>query len=279
MVNRQSKEKEVHKHDHQQHGCLCVELSYTTIIKGIMKKFKALCLRILQCHNIRYFNFSNFFIRLISSIVLVPLVLYSTYYGGYIYFTIVLAVSILGLVEWCLIVYQSGRSKKNQFWQLDTYALGLVYLSLFFWAMIFLRIQDQGFVIVLWCLLIAWVTDISAYVIGSFLKGPKLIPSISPNKTWAGLIGGILCGSIGSFAVISIFESVFSHVYYKEILSIALPIIGQIGDLAESLFKRKFNIKQSGYLIPGHGGILDRIDSLVFIIVTISMCYLFKIIN
>ncbi|MFQ3307290.1 MAG: CDP-diglyceride synthetase [Candidatus Midichloriaceae bacterium] len=98
-----------------------------------------------------------------------------------------------------------------------------------------------------------FIFDICAYFVGSTVGGPKLLPSISPKKTWSGLIGG----SIGTFMVMAM----LSNVQFG-LCAIILGLIGQVGDLLESHYKRKFNVKDSGNLLPGHGGILDRMDSV-----------------
>ena len=107
-------------------------------------------------------------------------------------------------------------------------------------------------------LIIIFSSDICAYFSGKFLGGPKLWPSISPNKTWSGSIGGIL-GSILASLIISIGGSVFENI----IIGVLLSFSSQLGDLLESSFKRREGVKDSGFIIPGHGGVLDRMDSFV----------------
>ncbi len=112
-----------------------------------------------------------------------------------------------------------------------------------------------------WLLFLVWSTDSVAYATGRLLKGPKLAPSISPNKTWSGFMGGMIGGTaIGYETSFWLFPGVFNFA------GIALLVfIAQGGDLLESMCKRWSNVKDSSFLIPGHGGFLDRLDSFLAI--------------
>lgn len=107
-----------------------------------------------------------------------------------------------------------------------------------------------------------WLTDTGALFTGSILKGPKLWPALSPNKTWAGFIGGTIFGTIAAAAV---FAFAKGNPLYGAALGFCAAIIGHAGDLFESFLKRRVGRKDSGSLIPGHGGVLDRIDSMLFV--------------
>jgi phosphatidate cytidylyltransferase len=113
-------------------------------------------------------------------------------------------------------------------------------------------------------LVVAWLADTGGYFAGRFLGNAKLYPAVSPKKTWAGAWGG-LAGSVLGVTVIKLFYP--EHLSWLDVVLIAIPggILGQMGDLAESLIKRSVGVKDSGALLPGHGGILDRIDAVVFI--------------
>jgi phosphatidate cytidylyltransferase len=114
----------------------------------------------------------------------------------------------------------------------------------------------------LYLLLTVWATDIGAFIAGRIFGGRKLAPSISPNKTWAGLLGGMAAATLAGYFVATALDADRPAVALA--LSPVLAVIAQLGDLFESHFKRRAGVKESGDLIPGHGGVLDRIDGLVF---------------
>lgn len=123
--------------------------------------------------------------------------------------------------------------------------------------------------VVLLILLLAWIGDTGAYFAGRFLGKRKLYPEVSPKKTWAGAVGG-LAGSFAAMAVMKVvrFDSVSpGSISWLDVALISIPggILGQLGDLVESLVKRSVGVKDSGALLPGHGGMLDRIDAVLFI--------------
>ena len=140
--------------------------------------------------------------------------------------------------------------------------LGAAYLALPALALIWLRGLPQfGLQIVVWLLVVVWTTDILAYLVGRKVGGPRLAPSISPGKTWSGLCGGVLAaalaGAVTAWAIGS------ERLLQAAGLGGLLAIISQIGDLIESTLKRRAGVKDSGTLIPGHGGVLDRLDGLI----------------
>ena len=134
----------------------------------------------------------------------------------------------------------------------------------------FLLIEKQfGGVLVLWMMIVIWSMDTGAYFAGKNIGGPKMSPKISPNKTWSGLIGGaiaaILIGGIYGFYMQDQNISLFSDATILLLLSGLFAILSQMGDLAESAVKRKFSVKDSGSIIPGHGGVMDRVDGVLFV--------------
>lgn len=142
------------------------------------------------------------------------------------------------------------------------YALFLMGYFYITGAMLFLGTQIIHPHLVLWMLLLIWSNDSFAYFIGKNLKGPKLWVRISPNKTWSGFLGGILCGTLFTGCIADFYDIVPS----PYLLSFALSFMGHGGDLLESAAKRHYNVKDSGTLLPGHGGFLDRLDSLLAVL-------------
>lgn len=149
-------------------------------------------------------------------------------------------------------------------------ASGMLWIGLPCIALVWLAQDAQaGRVTVLWIMAVVWATDIGAYVVGRTLGGPRLAPRISPSKTWSGLLGGVLCAS-GAGAALAVAAGVplFSPL---PLLSGALAVVAQSGDLAESLAKRHFGVKDSSHLIPGHGGLLDRLDGMLAVIPAVAL--------
>lgn len=130
--------------------------------------------------------------------------------------------------------------------------------------------EKGSFVMTLWFIFMVWSVDIGGFVIGTSLRGPKLAPKISPNKTWSGLIGGVVLAVAVSFIYMYITKNIFNlPMPLREQIKFAqlgafIAIVAQIGDLIESAIKRHLGVKDSSSLIPGHGGIFDRIDGLIF---------------
>lgn len=116
-----------------------------------------------------------------------------------------------------------------------------------------------------------WLTDTGALITGNLLKGPKLWPALSPNKTWSGSIGGAIAGTLAA-AILFLFLN--ASPWHGALLGLCASIVGQLGDLFESFVKRKVGRKNSGSLIPGHGGVLDRIDSMLFVAPVAALAFL-----
>lgn len=132
----------------------------------------------------------------------------------------------------------------------------------------FVNARQAGLIVLLYGLCIVWATDIGAYLVGRRFGKHKLWPEVSPNKTIEGAVGGILCAVV--VAVLFLFlvptQTAFSYnLIVMILLAVVLSIVGQLGDLVESSIKRHYNVKDSGTILPGHGGILDRFDSLLFV--------------
>jgi phosphatidate cytidylyltransferase len=140
--------------------------------------------------------------------------------------------------------------------------LGTIYVGLGFYY--FIETRDAGITYIFYSLFMIWATDSGAYFIGKAMGKKKLWPEISPNKTVEGSIGGVICALIVS-NLFSFFTDIDASLLQLLVMTIVLSIFGQIGDLVESALKRHYNVKDSGNILPGHGGILDRFDSLLFV--------------
>lgn len=141
-------------------------------------------------------------------------------------------------------------------------AVGLAYAGFSGVSLALLRGADKsGLVAILFLFAVVWATDILAYFVGRAIGGPKLAPSISPGKTWSGAIGGTIGGLIAGLAVAAVAGGVNLALMVPVVL--LLSVVSQIGDLFESWIKRRHGVKDSSNLIPGHGGIMDRVDGLV----------------
>ena len=126
--------------------------------------------------------------------------------------------------------------------------------------MLWLR-HGHGAELVVWLFIVIWATDIGAYVVGRVVGGPKLAPAISPGKTWSGAVGGLAIATVaGVLAGIALGAPGIMQTAW---IALLLAVIGMIGDLAQSAFKRAAGVKDSGSLLPGHGGVFDRLDSLL----------------
>lgn len=141
-------------------------------------------------------------------------------------------------------------------------AFGLLYIGLSSMAVLWLRDRpNDGGGLLIWLLIIVWATDIFGFVAGRLLGGPKLAPTISPNKTWSGLAGAVIGAALAGFLAALAWGALRPGT--AAAVAGALALVAQAGDLFESGLKRRYGVKDSGRLIPGHGGVLDRIDGLI----------------
>jgi phosphatidate cytidylyltransferase len=163
---------------------------------------------------------------------------------------IVLAISTLGVA--------SLAPAKRRTW----IAAGVPYAGALGVAPIVLRSDNgEGFLAVIFLFAVVWTTDIAAYFAGRAIGGPKLMPRVSPNKTWSGAIGGTLAAVVVALALAKV--TALTGLFAIAMLAVILSICAQGGDLFESFLKRRFGAKDSGHLIPGHGGLMDRLDGFV----------------
>lgn len=147
--------------------------------------------------------------------------------------------------------------------------LGLAYVIVP--ALALLALHQDSPPLILWLFVIVWSTDIGAYLVGSAAGGPKLWPRVSPAKTWSGAVGGGILGCVAGTAIaFGVFDSP-REIIPMLLAGLAVSISGQVGDLAESAWKRHFVVKDSGAMIPGHGGVMDRLDSLVPAVILVAI--------
>lgn len=212
--------------------------------------------------------------RIISAGILIPIVLIIVAMGGWIYYATVSVMSIIMSFEWFGIIKTKTDAPKDEKTLKKWEYGGIIYISLFASSLIYLREDENGFGLIMFLALTVWATDIAAYFAGRSIGGPKICPKISPNKTWAGLGGGILAASfIGAFS--SIFTPVVG-VFWLILLGAVMAVISQAGDFFESWVKRQFGVKDSGNIIPGHGGVMDRVDGVASaapVLMIISMLF------
>jgi phosphatidate cytidylyltransferase len=196
---------------------------------------------------------SNFKKRFVTSLLAFPLI-YILLYQKVLFNSLIVIIFLFCLYEWIKIF-----KKKN-----IIFFLGLIILFLFIVSLIKIYNLENYNLKFLWLILIAWLTDIGGYFFGKLFGGPKLI-KISPNKTWAGACGSII---LSQFAFLIFFLDV-NHQFNIFIIfsQLFLSVIGQIGDILMSFIKRKNNKKDTSNFIPGHGGFLDRVDGLIWIII------------
>ena len=136
---------------------------------------------------------------------------------------------------------------------------GALYIGGAAMAFVALRgVEPYGFLTIIWAALVVIAADVGGYFAGRTIGGPRLWPAVSPNKTWAGLLGGIVL----AFLVGGLFSWATTGTYFYEVCTVSAiaAVLAQAGDLAESALKRRFGVKDAGTLIPGHGGLLDRLD-------------------
>ena len=197
------------------------------------------------------------FIRVLSSIIILPLVFFFIIKGSIFFNFFTIIIMIIAAYEWHFLSLRK-----------DYYLPGFIFIIFSFYTFYFFR-NESDYLLFLIILITCIATDIGGYVFGKILKGPKLT-KISPNKTYAGMFGGFLLSVITVylfFKNLSFFRFASNQQELEiEIIFMVLvtSLVSQIGDLIISNFKRKSNVKNTGKIIPGHGGLLDRIDGMIF---------------
>ena len=202
--------------------------------------------------------------RLLSSLILIPIAVFFIIQGS-VFFVFFLSLFFLATIyEWI------KMTKKDNFMKI----FGIIFLFISFYTAFYIR-EQSGFNFFLFIIIICIFTDIGGYVFGKTFKGPKLT-RISPNKTYAGVIGSFLFSTIAGLIFLKYVDDIgFENTDQLPVLFVILFIsfISQIGDLIISYFKRKAKLKDTGKILPGHGGLLDRIDGLIFVLPSIYLLY------
>jgi phosphatidate cytidylyltransferase len=241
--------------------------------------------------------------RIVSALILAAVVLYATWVGGFAFRIVAALVALLVYYEWSTITRLGERDFKahafgwliiglvagNILFGEDSLSVpllgggvitallltlvsrngswwapgGVLYAGLSGISLVAIRGDNQvGLMATLFIFAVVWGTDILAYFVGRAIGGPKLAPRISPGKTWSGAIGGTIAGVVAASALTAAVFSQFT--IWTTVIALVLSVASQIGDLFESFIKRRFGVKDSSHLIPGHGGVMDRVDGLVF---------------
>ncbi|KOS69435.1 phosphatidate cytidylyltransferase [Lysinibacillus contaminans] len=172
-----------------------------------------------------------------------------------------------------LLIYVVLVKNKMTFDEIGFILLGAFYVGMGFHYLI--EIRGNGLEWVVYCLLVVWTTDSGAYFVGRKFGKNKLWPEISPKKTVEGFVGGIVIAVIFAVGMQMIYPLMNGYVSLI-LITIFASIIGQMGDLVESAIKRHYGVKDSGNILPGHGGILDRFDSLLFVVPLLHFLHLFS---
>ena len=243
---------------------------------------------------------SNLALRVASALVLAPLAIALAYFGGWP-FVLFWAVAAVGIFwEWTALV--AGTAGRFVFHagagplviapvlaglnrplaatliiavgavgaaafaptrQRSWIAVGVIYAGAMLLAPVVLRADAEfGFVAVILLFAVVWTTDVVAYFVGRALRGPKLWPRVSPNKTWSGALAGTVASVVAAIALAS--TTTKPSLLAVALVAACLSAVAQLGDLFESAVKRRFGAKDAGQLIPGHGGVMDRLDGFLF---------------
>lgn len=254
-------------------------------------------------------KWSDLLVRSSSAMILAPLVLAAVWAGGYWYSVFVVLLGILIAREWTQIVHGGDskqfllhaaaallaatalgptelaaigllavvsvalvfvRKQPKSIWSF----LGIAYVALPILSLSVLRADETwGLQAIVWCVAIVWCADILAYFAGRIIGGPKMAPKLSPKKTWAGMGGAIVGAAVASLVCSRFFDLSY---WPLAIVAAQFAVLEQGGDIFESALKRHFGVKDSGDLIPGHGGILDRVDGLLVVVVFAALLGLLR---
>ena len=204
-------------------------------------------------------------LRVASAAVGLPLLFLVLWLGGPVFAAVAIVAALIALRE-MLDLLRRARTMRDSGSVLRDAAFalaGVAYVVLPFGALILLRLGDAGLQWTALAFLVTFATDTSAYAVGRAIGRRKLALSISPGKTWEGAVGGLVGAAAATAALVALLDGIESLLLVAVALGLGIGIVAQAGDLLESKVKRMAGAKDSGRLIPGHGGLLDRLDSLV----------------
>ncbi|HLO12356.1 MAG TPA: phosphatidate cytidylyltransferase [Pseudoneobacillus sp.] len=221
---------------------------------------------LLKMKNINLFTLPG-----MISLILLWILLLPEQYQNYLLDLNYTKVELSFLAILLFLTYTVATKNRFTFEDVAFCVLSSIYVGLGFYYFIVTR--EAGLPYIFYSLFMIWATDSGAYFIGKALGKRKLWPEISPNKTVEGSIGGVICALVVA-VLFSLYTNINATILELLVITIVLSIFGQIGDLVESALKRHYNVKDSGNLLPGHGGILDRFDSLLFVWPLLSFLHL-----
>lgn len=255
------------------------------------------------------FDWSNLGLRVASAVVLVPAALAAAWFGGWPYLVLIAIGVALLAIEWggmsapgaptrvaaavaaAVLIAVFVGYRGDFIWAWGAIALtaafagliargvaerpadaafGVLYIAPAALCLVWLRSTNQGAWWTMMLFAATWAADIGAFAVGSTLKGPKLWPRFSPNKTWSGFIGG-LAAAMGAGSLMASIPAFQLNIWAAAFIGLTVGLATMAGDLWESAIKRRFGVKDSGDLIPGHGGLLDRVDGLMFAVVVMAV--------
>ncbi|WFW29792.1 MAG: phosphatidate cytidylyltransferase [Wolbachia endosymbiont of Menacanthus eurysternus] len=205
----------------------------------------------------------DFLVRVLFSMIILLIFFFAIYFSDLTFYMLIFSIAVLSSFEW----YDLTRGKRT------LYIFALLLIALPNASLIYLYNLSRGKYILIWFILTIWSIDVTAYLFGKSFGGYKICPVVSYGKTWSGFLGAILAGIMSTICG-SIFLGLFSA-FYSPMIGFIIAILAQLGDFTESFIKRACNVKDSGNIIPGHGGVLDRMDSFIFTAPLVTICYLY----
>jgi len=258
---------------------------------------------------VKRFDWSNLGLRVASAVVLVPAALAAAWFGGWPYLVLIAIGVALLAIEWggmsapvaptrvaaavaaAVLIAVFVGYRGNFIWAWGAIAItaaaaaviargvaerptdaayGVLYIAPAALCLVWLRSTNQGHWWTMMLFAATWSADIGAFAVGSTLKGPKLWPRFSPNKTWSGFTGG-LAAAMAAGSLMASLPAFQLNIWAAAFIGLTVGVATMAGDLWESALKRRFGVKDSGDLIPGHGGLLDRVDGLMFAVVVMAV--------